>query len=144
MNTKEDATVGKLTPISARRCEDLLREMVSIPSVVGDPTRAHLWVTERLRDLGMTVSHYAVEGRTAPLVLGVLEGRGEGPGILFDAHFDTVHARPEDWARDPWSAQVEDGVLYGRGAVDSKGTHIAMLAAIEAVVGSDAELDGPI
>ena len=29
-----------------------------------------------------------------PLVLGVLEGDGDGPGVLFDAHFDTVHARP--------------------------------------------------
>jgi acetylornithine deacetylase/succinyl-diaminopimelate desuccinylase-like protein len=134
-----------LDAVSVERCEQLLRELVSIPSVVGDPTRAHLWVTERLRELGMTVSHYAVEGRTAPLVLGVLEGAdGDGPGVLFDAHFDTVHARPEDWTRDPWGAHVENGVLYGRGAVDSKGTHVAMLAAIEVLVRSGAPRSGPI
>src|SRR3954452_17596773 len=104
--------------VSPERCEDLLRQMVRIRSVVGEDTIAHLWVSERLRELGMTVEHYAVEGRTAPLVLGVLEGDGDEPGVLFDAHFDTVHARPEDWSRDPWGAQVEDGVLYGRGAVD--------------------------
>jgi acetylornithine deacetylase/succinyl-diaminopimelate desuccinylase-like protein len=92
----------------------------------------------------MTVSHYAVEGRKAPLVLGVLEGEGDGPGVLFDAHFDTVHARPDDWSRDPWGAKVEDGVLYGRGAVDSKGTHVAMLAALEALVASGAQRRGPI
>ena len=39
-----------------------------------------------------------------PLVLGVLEGDGDEPGVLFDAHYDTVHARPEDWSRDPWGA----------------------------------------
>jgi succinyl-diaminopimelate desuccinylase len=133
-----------LGAISTERCEQLLTELVRIPSVVGDPTRAHLWVTDRLRELGMTVSHYAVEGRKAPLVLGVLEGTGDGPGVLFDAHFDTVHARPDDWSRDPWGAQVDDGVLYGRGAVDSKGTHVAMLAAIEAVVAAGAERRGPI
>jgi acetylornithine deacetylase/succinyl-diaminopimelate desuccinylase-like protein len=130
--------------VTADRCQDLLTQIVRIRSVVGEPTTAHLWVSERLRELGMTVEHYAVEGRKAPLVLGVLEGEGDEPGVLFDAHFDTVHARPEDWSRDPWGAQVEDGVLYGRGAVDSKGTHVSMLAALEAVVASGASRRGPI
>jgi acetylornithine deacetylase/succinyl-diaminopimelate desuccinylase-like protein len=130
--------------VTADRCQDLLSQIVRIRSVVGEPTTAHLWVSERLRELGMRVEHYAVEGRTAPLVLGVLEGDGDEPGILFDAHFDTVHARPEDWSRDPWGAQIEDGVLYGRGAVDSKGTHVAMLAALEAVVAGGASRRGPI
>jgi acetylornithine deacetylase/succinyl-diaminopimelate desuccinylase-like protein len=138
-----DSKTRDLT-VSAERCEDLLRQMVRIRSVVGEDTTAHLWVTDRLRELGMTVEHYAVEGRKAPLVLGVLEGDGDGPGVLFDAHFDTVHARPTDWSHDPWGADVEDGVLYGRGAVDSNGTHVAMLAAIEAVVGSGAPRSGPI
>jgi acetylornithine deacetylase/succinyl-diaminopimelate desuccinylase-like protein len=141
MNT--NPTVA-LDAVRVERCEQLLSELVSIPSVVGDPTRAHLWVTRRLRDLGMTVSHYAVEGRKAPLVLGVLEGDGDGPGVLFDAHFDTVHARPDDWSSDPWGAKVVDGVLYGRGAVDSKGTHVAMLAALEALIASGAQRSGPI
>jgi acetylornithine deacetylase/succinyl-diaminopimelate desuccinylase-like protein len=141
------STTSHSTPLAAvdvGRCEQLLTEMVSIPSVVGDATRAHLWVSARLRELGMTVSHYAVEGRKAPLVLGVLEGDGDAPGVLFDAHFDTVHARPADWSRDPWGAVVEDGVLYGRGAVDSKGTHVAMLAALEALIASGAARRGPI
>ena len=133
-----------LEAVSVERCEQLLAELVAIPSVVGDPTTAHLWVTARLRDVGFEVSHYAVEGRKAPLVLGVLEGDGDAPGVLFDAHFDTVHARPEDWSRDPWGAVVEDGALYGRGAVDSKGTHVAMLAALEAVVASGAARRGPV
>lgn len=139
-----DATQVPRLSVSKDRCEDLLRQLVRIRSVVGEDTTAHLWVSDRLRELGMTVEHYAVEGRKAPLVLGVLEGAGDAPGVLFDAHFDTVHARPGDWAHDPWGADVENGVLYGRGAVDSKGTHVAMLAAIEALVASDARRAGPI
>jgi len=138
------STESPTLTITADRCQDLLSQIVRVRSVVGEPTTAHLWVTDRLRELGMRVEHYAVEGRTVPLVLGVLEGDGGEPGVLFDAHFDTVHARPEDWSRDPWGAQVEDGVLYGRGAVDSKGTHVAMLAALEAVVASGASRRGPI
>jgi succinyl-diaminopimelate desuccinylase len=130
--------------VSPERCQDLLTQLVRIRSVVGEDTTAHLWVSDRLRELGFRVEHYAVEGRKAPLVLGTLEGDGEEPGVLFDAHFDTVHARPQDWTRDPWGAQVEDGVLYGRGAVDSKGTHVAMLAGIEALVRSGETRRGPI
>jgi succinyl-diaminopimelate desuccinylase len=130
--------------ITTERCADLLAQMVRIPSVVGDPTTAAQWVTARLRELGMTVEHYAVEGRKAPLVLGVLEGDGDEPGVLFDAHFDTVHARPGDWSHDPWGAEIVDGVLYGRGAVDSKGTHVAMLVALESLVASRAPRKGPI
>src|ERR1700742_1992070 len=130
--------------ISVDRAEQLLSEFVAIPSVVGDKTTAHLWMTARLEEIGMTVEHYPVEGRPAPFVLGVIEGDGDGPGVLFDAHFDTVHAVPEDWTHNPWKPVVEDGVLYGRGAVDSKGTVVAMLMAAKAVVDSGKPRSGPI
>jgi acetylornithine deacetylase/succinyl-diaminopimelate desuccinylase-like protein len=130
--------------ITEARCEELLRGIVGIRSVVGEDTTAHMWLTRRLRDVGMTVEHLAVEGRKVPLVLGRLDGDGDAKGVLFDAHFDTVHATPSDWSRDPWGAQVEDGVLYGRGAVDSKGSLVAMLVALEAIVASGQTRGGPI
>jgi acetylornithine deacetylase/succinyl-diaminopimelate desuccinylase-like protein len=130
--------------VSPERCEHLLRQIVGIRSVVGEDTSAHQWMTARMTELGMRVEQYAVEGRKVPLVLGVLDGDGDEPGVLFDAHFDTVHARPSDWSRDPWGAEVEDGMLYGRGAVDSKGSLVAMLAAIEALVASGEPRRGPI
>jgi len=129
---------------STQRCEQLLREIVSIRSVVGDDTSAHLWLSERLREAGMRVEHYAVEGRRTPLVLGIFDGHGSKPGVLFDAHYDTVGAVPGDWSRDPWTAHVEDGVLYGRGSVDSKGSLVAMLTAVADVLASGDEVQGPI
>ena len=140
MSTDQQTKVS----VDVGRCEQLLTEIVRIRSVVGEATTAHLWVSDRLRELGMTVEHYAVEGRKAPLVLGVLEGDGDGPGVLFDAHYDTVHAVAGDWEHDPWGAEVVDGVLYGRGAVDSKGTHVAMLAALEQVLRTGRPRSGPI
>jgi acetylornithine deacetylase/succinyl-diaminopimelate desuccinylase-like protein len=140
------ATEQKTRPtgISAERCEQLLKEIVGIRSVVGEDTTAHLWLTDRLREIGMTVEHYPVEGRSAPFVLGVIEGEGDRPGVLFDAHFDTVHAVPADWSHDPWDPYVKDGVLYGRGAVDSKGSLVSMLAAAAAVVESGQPRGGPL
>jgi succinyl-diaminopimelate desuccinylase len=130
--------------VAPGRCEELLRQIVSIRSVVGEDTTAHLWMTKRLGELGMTVEHYAVEGRRTPLVLGILEGEGDASGVLFDAHYDTVAASPSDWSRDPWTAHVENGMLCGRGAVDSKGSLVAMLTAIEALVASGVARSGPI
>jgi succinyl-diaminopimelate desuccinylase len=132
------------TPIAVERCQQLLQEMVRLRSVVGEDTTAHEWVAARLRELGFEVKTYAVEGRRTPLVLGVLEGDGDGPGLMLDAHYDTVHARPADWTRDPWGGEVEDGLLYGRGAVDSKGTHVSMLAGVEGLIASGAPRGGPI
>jgi len=139
-------TEPKARPLSvtAERCEELLRQIVGIRSVVGEDTGAHQWMSERLSEAGMRVEHYAVEGRRTPLVLGIAEGSGDAPGVLFDGHYDTVGATPSDWSRDPWSAHVEDGVLYGRGAVDSKGPMVAMLAAVEALLASGDTLRGPL
>ena len=39
-------------------------------------------------------------------------------GLL--GHVDTVLADPRDWAHDPWSGDVVDGYLWGRGALDMK------------------------
>jgi acetylornithine deacetylase len=141
MTTEQQAPSMAVSP---ERCEQLLSELVSIRSVVGEDTTAHLWMTARLEELGMTVEHYSVEGRRTPLVVGVLEGNGDKPGVLFDGHYDTVGATPGDWSRDPFTAHVENGVLYGRGAVDSKGSVAAMLAGIEALVQSGAKRGGPI
>ncbi|HWC09287.1 MAG TPA: M20/M25/M40 family metallo-hydrolase [Solirubrobacterales bacterium] len=132
------------TGISTERAEQLLKEIVGIRSVVGEDTTAHLWLAKQLNEIGMTVEMYPVEGRTAPMVLGVIEGDGDAPGVLFDGPFDTVHAVASDWTDDPWSPVVEDGVLYGRGAVDSKGTMVSMLMAIKEVVDSGAPRKGPI
>lgn len=132
------------TGITAERAEQLLSEIVAIRSVVGEDTTAHLWMAKQMEEIGMSVEMYPVEGRKVPLVLGVIEGAGDGPGVLFDGHFDTVHAVASDWSHDPWDPYVKDGVLYGRGAVDSKGTMVAMLMAAKAVVDSGRPRSGPI
>jgi len=52
---------------------------------------------------------------------------GEGPSLLLLAHTDTVLAEPDEWTRDPWSGDLVDGELWGRGALDMKG-HAAAAA----------------
>ena len=45
---------------------------------------------------------------------------GDGPSLSFLAHTDTVRADREEWARDPWSGDLVDGEVWGRGALDMK------------------------
>lgn len=54
-------------------------------------------------------------------VLGIINGRTDGPTIVFDGHMDTVPvAQPDAWTCDPFGAQIKDGMLYGRGSSDMK------------------------
>jgi acetylornithine deacetylase/succinyl-diaminopimelate desuccinylase-like protein len=49
---------------------------------------------------------------------------GDGPSLLLMAHTDTVLADAEEWEHDPWSGDLVDGEVWGRGALDMKG-HVA-------------------
>jgi acetylornithine deacetylase/succinyl-diaminopimelate desuccinylase-like protein len=49
-----------------------------------------------------------------------LPGSGDGPSLALLAHTDTVRADPEEWTRDPWSGDLVDGEIWGRGALDMK------------------------
>ena len=137
-------TQSVVASISEERCAELLIALLRQRSVVGDKTSVHVWLTGLLRELGMQVDHYRVEDLPAPLVLASREGDGTAPGLLFDGHYDTVFAVSEDWSHDPWGAERVGDVVYGRGAVDSKGSVAAMLAAIEAIAKSGAPLRGPL
>lgn len=45
---------------------------------------------------------------------------GDGPSLALLAHTDTVRADPEEWSRDPWSGDLVDDEIWGRGALDMK------------------------
>jgi succinyl-diaminopimelate desuccinylase len=55
----------------------------------------------------------------------------DGPHLCFAGHTDVVPVgNAADWSVDPFAAEVRDGVLYGRGAVDMKGAIAAFIAAV--------------
>jgi acetylornithine deacetylase len=93
-----------------------------------------------LSQLGLSVDVHEVAARR-PNVVGTLKGSGGGKSLLLNAHLDTVGIEnmPE-----PFSADIVDGKLYGRGAYDMKGSLAAMLAAAKAIVDSGAALNGDL
>lgn len=65
-----------------------------------------------------------------PNLVARLRGASEGPTLCLLGHVDTVLAHPEEWTHDPWSGDVADGFLWGRGALDMKSQVAAEVAAV--------------
>jgi acetylornithine deacetylase/succinyl-diaminopimelate desuccinylase-like protein len=57
------------------------------------------------------------------------EPAGDGPTLCLLGHVDTVLANAQEWTHDPWSGEVADGYLWGRGALDMKSQVAAEIAA---------------
>lgn len=55
----------------------------------------------------------------------------EAPALILHGHIDVVPADASEWSVDPFSAEVIDDVIYGRGAADMKGMDAIMLTALE-------------
>jgi acetylornithine deacetylase/succinyl-diaminopimelate desuccinylase-like protein len=64
-----------------------------------------------------------------PNLVARLRGESEGQTLTLLGHVDTVRADREEWSRDPWGGDLEDGWIWGRGALDMKGQVAAELAA---------------
>lgn len=62
-------------------------------------------------------------------VIARLKGNGQQPPLLLYGHTDVVGAEPEHWTHPPFSGDVADGFVWGRGALDMKGTVAQQLTA---------------
>jgi acetylornithine deacetylase len=80
-----------------------------------------------------------------PQLIATLRGRGSGRRLLLNGHIDVVSAEPRGaWSSDPFTPEVRDGRLYGRGACDMKGGIAAITLAAETLSGLGIGLDGDI
>lgn len=100
----------------------LLRDLVAIPSFDSNIRDVAGRVERELRGLGFEGIHYAPYGDIVARI-------GSGPRVLlYDSHLDTVDVGdPKDWRHDPFGGVVENGVMYGRGTVDEKGSTPPMI-----------------
>jgi acetylornithine deacetylase/succinyl-diaminopimelate desuccinylase-like protein len=80
---------------------------------------------------GLSAERYdAAPGRTSLLVR--IEGRDRrAPTLLLMGHTDVVPVNPAGWSRDPFAAEVEDGIVWGRGATDMLNLTATMAVAVK-------------
>lgn len=118
---------------------ELARELIRRPSVTPDDAGCQELLAERLSALG-----FVIESMRFGDVDNLWAHRGErGPLLVFAGHTDVVPTGELDaWARPPFSAEVADGMLHGRGAADMKGSLAAMVVAMETLLAESRPLHG--
>ena len=99
---------------------ELLRALLRLDTVnpPGNETVAAELLRDYLASHDIPCELYARAPERANLVAR-LPG-GDGPSLAFLCHTDTVRADPDEWERDPWSGDLVDGEIWGRGALDMK------------------------
>ena len=140
--SSEDNPAAGATPaadlIDPQAVLDLAAALVRLRTV-NEPDAAQIeqpaadLVAETMRGYGWDVSVCdAAPGR--PNVVAVIEGSGPGRTLMFEGHTDVVtEGDTSAWTFDPYSGDVVDGMLRGRGSADMKSGVAAMIHAARAV-----------
>lgn len=77
------------------------------------------------------IEHFIVaREQSRPNVVARLPGRGEAPPLLLYGHVDVVTTANQEWTHGPFSGDIADNCVWGRGALDMKGGVAMMLAAL--------------
>jgi acetylornithine deacetylase/succinyl-diaminopimelate desuccinylase-like protein len=110
---------------------ELLRELIRADTVnpPGNETRAAELLRVYLEEAGVECALYNKVPERANLVARI-PGQARGPTLMLLSHTDTVRADPEEWSVDPWSGELRDDHVWGRGALDMKSQVAASAVAI--------------
>jgi acetylornithine deacetylase/succinyl-diaminopimelate desuccinylase-like protein len=121
-----------VTAISVRQeAVDLLQRLIRLDTVnpPGNETAAAELLKEYLEESGVEVELYARVPERANLVARI-RGTGDGPRLALLSHTDTVLADPLEWQVGPWSGELLEDHVWGRGALDMKGQVAASAVAL--------------
>ncbi|MCQ4083718.1 M20/M25/M40 family metallo-hydrolase [Streptomyces sp. RB6PN25] len=90
------------------------------------------YVAERLADAGIEPQILESAPGRANVVARVEGSQPDGGGLLVHGHLDVVPAEPAEWSVHPFSGEIRDGVVWGRGAIDMKNMDAMVLATVRA------------
>ena len=121
----------------------LLQDLIRLDTVnpPGNETRVAEHLRSYLEANGVACELYARVPERANLVARI-PGAADGPRLLLLSHTDTVLADPGEWQLDPWSGELRDGQVWGRGALDMKGQVAASAVAIASLAREGFEAPG--
>jgi acetylornithine deacetylase/succinyl-diaminopimelate desuccinylase-like protein len=112
------------------RAPDLLQRLIRFNTVnpPGNEGEAVAFLKGMLDEAGWQTEVLA-KVPERPNLVARLTGAEPGPVLALISHVDTVPADPAEWSRDPWSGDLADGYIWGRGALDMKDQVAAETAA---------------
>ncbi|VXB36680.1 M20/M25/M40 family metallo-hydrolase [Citricoccus sp. K5] len=115
-----------------RICRDLIR--IDTSNYGGNDSRGEREAAEYcaalMRDAGMEPTVYESSPGRASVVGRVAGWDTQAPALILHGHLDVVPADASEWTVDPFSAELRDGMIWGRGAVDMKGMDAMILAVL--------------
>jgi acetylornithine deacetylase/succinyl-diaminopimelate desuccinylase-like protein len=125
----------KANPEAEAQALDMLKRAIAFRSVAGPGNQTpqlaayfkQMLVAGGFGDADVTVTPL---DDTAYLVARYRGSDPTAKPILIGGHMDVVEAKPSDWQRDPFTPVVENGMIYGRGATDTKFNDVTVLAAL--------------
>jgi acetylornithine deacetylase/succinyl-diaminopimelate desuccinylase-like protein len=109
-------------------CADLIRIDTSNPTSIERP--AAEYVAGKLDEVGIPSTLLESEPGRASVVARIPGADPARGALLIHGHLDVVPADPAEWSVHPFSAEVKDGYLWGRGAVDMKDMDAMTLAVV--------------
>lgn len=120
---------------------ELTKALIARPSVTPDDQGCQQMICDRLEPLGFKAEHMRFDD-----VDNLWLRRGtEAPVLCFAGHTDVVPTGPlNEWGSDPFQPEIRDGMLYGRGAADMKGSIAAFVVACEQFVVENPDHKGSI
>ena len=133
--------------IDQDRLVDWASQAIGTPSFTGSEQAMAELMRETFLDVGLHVQWQQVEDGRAN-VLGIRDGVGGGPSLMFNGHMDTSYSGSEPWLRhvpgfQP-SAFVEGGRLYGLGISNMKGALACYVEALRALADAEVRLRGDV
>lgn len=138
-----------------------LQKLIQIPSVTGHEADVQHFIEEHLKSLDFYIDKfipsldelkkhpaYVKENgpyENRPNIVATFKGIGGGRSLLFNGHVDVIpEGSLENWEHGPWSGDIDQGRIYGRGASDMKSGVAAFTMVMKAIKDSGITLKGDI
>jgi acetylornithine deacetylase/succinyl-diaminopimelate desuccinylase-like protein len=121
----------RTVPELEQRAVELLQRLIRFNTVnpPGNERAAQEFLKELLEGAGFAVELVGAQDER-PNLIATLPGGSDGPTLTYLGHVDTVLAEAGDWTVDPWSGELRDDCVWGRGAFDMKGQVASEIAAV--------------
>lgn len=134
-----------MSPDLHTRPAELLQHLIRFDTTnpPGDEAKLITWAADVVRSYGIEPVIVGKSPSRTNLVAR-LKGRGEAPPLMLYGHVDVVPTTGQQWTHPPFSGDVIDGFIWGRGALDMKGGDAMLMSAFLRAAAEGAELPGDL